>query len=68
MTNWLAFSLGAFAVTIPSILWFLVLVWNAPELCDELREDDASGNVLRLDVRRGEAKRMLTRMRSELPQ
>jgi hypothetical protein len=39
MTNWLAFSLGALAVMTPSILWLLILVWNAPELCDELHVD-----------------------------
>jgi hypothetical protein len=39
MTNGLAFLLGACAMTVPSILWLSILVWNAPELCDELRVD-----------------------------
>jgi hypothetical protein len=39
MTNWLAFSLGALAAIVPTVLWLSFLVWNAPELCDELRVD-----------------------------
>lgn len=37
--NWLTFSLGALAVIAPSILWLSLLIWNAPELCDELHVD-----------------------------
>jgi hypothetical protein len=37
MTNGLAFLLGACAMTVPSILWFSFLAWNAPEL--DFRED-----------------------------
>jgi len=55
MTNWLAFSLGALAVTMPSILWFSILIWNAPELCDELRvdvrENDTPDNVIQMRPR-----------------
>jgi hypothetical protein len=39
MTNWLAFLLGACAMTVPSILLLSLLAWNAPKLCDELRVD-----------------------------
>jgi hypothetical protein len=39
MTNGLTFLLGACAMIVPSILWLSFLVWNAPELCDELRVD-----------------------------
>jgi hypothetical protein len=60
MTNGLAFLLGACAMTVPTVLWLSFLVWNAPELCDELRvdvrEDDAPDNVIQM------------RPRSELPQ
>jgi hypothetical protein len=57
MTNGIAFLLGALAVTMPSILWFSILIWNAPELCDELRvdvrENDASDNVIQMHPRSG---------------
>lgn len=39
MMDWLAFLLGACAMTVPSILWLSFLAWNAPELCDELHVD-----------------------------
>jgi hypothetical protein len=67
MTNGLALLLGALGVLVPCTLSFLFLVWNAPELCDELHVDFREDSELRLDVRRDEAERMLARMNSELP-
>lgn len=37
--DWLAFLLGACAMTIPSILWLSFLAWNAPELHVDIRDD-----------------------------